>query len=347
MDTQQRGELAAAVRKYEHLLQLYPDTLPARANLAVALVALGRFDEAIREYRTVLAQAPDNFDLRLNLAIAYYTKGDFPAAATELEPLHDKQPNNARVAVLLADSYSHTNRDADAISVLLPIEAAERENLGVVWALGSALIRVGRPEEGLPRVERVAREGHSAEAYAVAAESYWKLTELDKARSRLEEAAHLNPDLPGLHTLRGNILDSAGDEQGAVTEFEKAVAINANDFEAELRWGAILYSQRKLEEADFHVKRSLEIEPSSVLARYELGRIQRGQQAFEAAVKTLEAVVRDDPEWLPPHVELVALYYRLNRTQDGEREKQIVDRLRAQEQQRPQPRVLSPIPTSH
>ncbi len=347
LETQQRGDLAAAVGKYEHLLQLYPATLPARANLAVALVALGRFDDGIKEYRTALVQAPDNFDLRLNLGIACYTKGDFSAAATELEPLHSQQPNNSQVALLLADSYSRTNRDADAISVLLPVETAEPQNLGVVWALGSALIRVGRPEEGLPRVERVAREGLRAEAYAVAADTYLKLTELDKARASVEEAARLNPDLPGLHTLRGNIMDSAGDREGAIGEFQKAVAINPNDFEAELRWGAILYSHRKLDEAAAHVKRSLEIEPSSVLARYELGRIQRAQGDFNNATKTLEGVVQDDPDWLPPHVELVALYYRLNRPADGTREKEIVDRLRAEEQQRPKSRVVSPMPPSN
>ncbi len=346
LDTQQRGDLAAAVGKYQHLLQLYPDTLPARANLAVALVTLGRFDEGIKEYHKALTQAPDNFDLRLDLGIAYYTKGDFSSAATELEPLHRQQPSNPRIAVLLADSYSHTNRDADAISILLPVEAAEPQNLGAIWALGSAMIRVGRPEEGLPRIERVAREGRRAEAYAVAADTYLKLTQIDKARASVEEAARLNPDLPGLHTLRGNILDSATDQQGAIIEFEKAVAANPRDFEAELRWGVILYSQRKLEEASAHVNRALAIEPTSVLARYQLGRIQRAQEALDAAVKTLEAVVRDDPEWLPPHVELLALYYRLKRQEDGERERQIVDRLRAQEQQRLQ-RALSPIPALH
>ena len=54
---------------------------------------------------------------------------------------------------------------------------------------------------------------------------------------------------------------------------------------------------------------------------------------MEAAVKDLEKVVRAEPEWIEPHVELAALYYRLNRPEDGAREKQIVDRL-AEEQRR-------------
>ena len=58
---------------------------------------------------------------------------------------------------------------------------------------------------------------------------------------------------------------------------------------------------------------------------------------WSAAVKDLEKVVGTDPEWMDPHVELAALYYRLNRPQDGAREKQIVDRLA--EEQRPSQRA--------
>jgi chorismate mutase len=43
--------------------------------------------------------------------------------------------------------------------------------------------------------------------------------------------------------------------------------------------------------------------------------------------------VRDEPDWLVPHVELAALYYRLNRPEDGAREKKIVDRLTEEERQ--------------
>jgi len=51
-------------------------------------------------------------------------------------------------------------------------------------------------------------------------------------------------------------------------------------------------------------------------------------------MKDLEKVVQDDPNWAQPHVELAALYFRLNRQEDGERERSTFDRLTA-EQQKP------------
>ena len=223
MEAQQRGDVAAAVSKYEHLLRLYPNMVAARANLAIALVSEGRFEEAIKQYRTALAQVPGNFDLRLNLGIAYYKKGDYSAAANEFRPLHEAEADNARVAMLLSDCYSHLGRDADAISLLSPLEKADSQNLAVAWALGSALIRSGRAQEGLERIKKVAQQGQSAEAYALAADTYMKLNLFDRARRNLDEAARLNPGLPGLHTFSGAILDNAGDHEGAAIELRKGV----------------------------------------------------------------------------------------------------------------------------
>jgi hypothetical protein len=54
----------------------------------------------------------------------------------------------------------------------------------------------------------------------------------------------------------------------------------------------------------------------------------------EAAAHDFEKVVQADPKWAQPHVELAALYFRLNRQQDGERERAIYDRLTAEQQKK-------------
>jgi hypothetical protein len=48
-------------------------------------------------------------------------------------------------------------------------------------------------------------------------------------------------------------------------------------------------------------------------------------------LKNVEAVALAIPEWLPRHVELAALYFKLKRPEDGAREKQIVDRITEEE----------------
>jgi tetratricopeptide (TPR) repeat protein len=328
---QQRGDDALAVRKYQELLKRYPDSLEVRANLGAALSKLNRYDEAIEQYRAVLAKK-DNPGLRLNLALAYYKKGAWRDAAEQLNTLHAAQPGDERVVTLLADCYSHLGEDEKVVALLKPLEAAHPGDLSVAWLLGSALIRRGHRREGLDLVDRVAREGSRPEAYLLAGRTALQMDEFERARDYAAAAARLNPQLPGLDTLRGTVLSYLGDSEGAAAALRKAVEADPGDFEAHLGLGAVLHTARDLDGARLHLQRALELKPGSTLARYEWARLERTEGQTEAAVRDLEKVVHDDPKWAQPHVELAALYFRMSRQADGEKERAIFDRLTAEQQ---------------
>src|SRR4051794_25366016 len=101
LQAQQRGDFEAAAQNYRQVVKLQPDFFGAWANLGVALVRLGRFDEAVDAYRTALKLDGSNTSLRMNLALAFYKKGDWQNAATELESLRKTGPADARVTTLL------------------------------------------------------------------------------------------------------------------------------------------------------------------------------------------------------------------------------------------------------
>lgn len=328
---QQHGDDALAVRKYQELLKHYPDSMEVRANLGAALAKLERYDEAIQQYHAVLARK-DNPGLRLNLALAYYKKGDWRGAAQNLKTLAATQPADVRLGTLLADCYSHIGQNDEVIAVLKPVEAAHPEDLAVAWLMGSALLRAGHRREGLDRVDRVAREGNRPEAYLLAGQTALKMNEFERARDYADGAARLDPKLAGVDTLRGTVLSYLGDTQGAADALRKAVAADPKDFEAQLGLGAVLHTDRDLEGARRHLQFAMQLKPDSIVARYEWARLERTEGQMEAALKDFEKVVHDDPRWAQPHVELAALYFRLNRQEDGEKERAIFDRLNAEQQ---------------
>jgi tetratricopeptide (TPR) repeat protein len=158
------------------------------------------------------------------------------------------------------------------------------------------------------------------------------MNEFERARDDADAALRLNPRLPGAATLRGTVLSYLGDTQGAIAALRKAVEADPNDFDAQLGLGAVLHTERDLDGARQHLQRALQLKPDSNLARYEWARLERTEGHVEAAVKDFERVVHDDPNWAQPHVELAALYFRLNRQEDGDRERATFDRLTAAQQ---------------
>ena len=230
---------------------------------------------------------------------------------------------------MLGDCYARLGQDDRVIAVLSPVAAAHPDDLGVAWLLGSAMIRAGQKRGGMQLVEKVAKQGNSAEAYLLAGQTALKLSEFEQARDDADAAIRLNPRLPGLYTLRGTVLSYLGDNPGAIAALNQALEVDAQDFEAQVALGAVLNTERDLDGARQHLERALQLNPTSNLARYEMARLERTEGKLEDAAKNFEKVIQADPGWAEPHLELAALYFRLNRKDDGDRERAAYDRLKS------------------
>lgn len=324
---QQRGDYATAVREYKELLQEYPNAYQAHANLGVIFVRQGHFDEAIEQYLAALTGHESNADLRLDLALAYYKKPAYAEAARQFEILHSANLADARISMLLADCYAQLNQDDQALGILGPLENASPDDLAVTSALAPILVRTGHLQEGMERFEKVGRLGHSAQAYLLAGQTALKLSLNENARDDANAAIKLDPHLPGVYTLLGTALPLIGDNEGAVRALQTALLADPKDFEAQLAMGKTLRTMNDLSGARVHLERALQLRPQSAIAIYEMARIERAEGKIEDSVKDFEHVIRLAPNWAQPHIELSALYFRLNRQADGEREKAEFDRL--------------------
>ncbi len=339
VDEQQRGDLAAAVRDYRKVLASRPGQVEIEVNLGAALAQMGKFDDAIAAYRQALPHLKDKNPVLLNLGLAYYKKADFENARQQFEKLHAAQPDNIQAVILLADCDLRVDKIDSAVSLLEPFEVKHSQNLDFEYVLGSALIKTnGRRREGVARIEKVAEIGRSADSYMFAGKTLLELNEYSQALQDLEQALRLNPDLPGLYTLVGTARDKTGDVAKAEPAFREALRRDPDDFDANLYLGAILYKRHEIEEGRHYLQNALRIRPGDSIARYESAMLDSTAGDYAGAVSKLEQLTRDDPDWLDPHVQLATLYYRLHRPDDGQKERQIVDRLTAEEQAKGPPK---------
>jgi tetratricopeptide (TPR) repeat protein len=334
IDAQQHGDYPTAIRDYRKVLELRPNMVEAKVNLGAALVHVGDFDGAIAMYRSALALISNKNAVLRNLALAYYKKGDFKDAAEQFEVLHQALPNDVGIAALLGYCDVQLGKAEAAVALLGPLETQSADNLDFEYAFGSALIKAGRRRDGVDRLEKVAKSGNSADAYLLAGSTLLDLNDFEPARRDLDEALRLDPKLPGVYTLAGTARDKTGAIPEAEAAFREALKINPDDFDANLYLGAILYKRRDLDEAKPYLDRALRLDPKSSMARYEVAMFESTSGQYQAAAEELERLVKDDPTWLEPHIELASLYYRLHRPEDGRKERETVDRLTAEQQQK-------------
>jgi tetratricopeptide (TPR) repeat protein len=332
IEAQQRGDYTTAIEDYQKLLKLRPKMVEARVNLGAALAHTGRFDEAIAQYELALPDVPDKNAVHMNIGLAYYKKGDLADAIREFKTVQTSRPLDPQLAILLGDSEVRSGKGADAVAMLTPLEAENAGNPDFEYVMGTALVAAGNQRDGAARLEKVAQSTNSADAYFLAGSTYLSLNEFEHARKDLEAALNLNPKLPRINTMVGMARDRTGDPTAAEPEFRAALAIDPNDFDANLYLGAILLKKRAVEEAKPYLDKALALNPSSTMARYEEGMWQSNSGQYEAAAKELEEVEKADPNWLEPHVELATVYYRLHRPTDGAKERAIVDKLTAEQQ---------------
>ncbi|SPE25541.1 putative TPR repeat-containing protein [Acidobacteriia bacterium SbA2] len=332
INAQQHGDYSEAITQYHKVLQLRPSDVEAEVNLGAALAHEGRYDEAIEMYRSALSSLKNNNMVRLNLALAYYKKGDFEHAREQFTALHNARPDDVRTLILLGDTDLHLEKPDSAIALLEPPESKFSQNTDFEYVLGRALIMTGRRRDGVTRLEKAAQSGLSPDSYLLAGATLLDLDEYEPARKDLEEALRLNPALPGIYTQVGIARDKTGDAKNAESAFREALKANPDDFDANLYLGAILYKRRGFQEAKGYLDRALQLKPRDSMARYEAAMLKSTSGDYENAARELEELTKDDPDWLEPHVELAALYYRLHRPEDGAKERRIVDQITAKQQ---------------
>ncbi len=271
----QSGDLEGAVKTYREVLEAEPRHVGALANLGVALAALGRYAEAIRSYREALELRPGDAGLRTNLALAHYKSADLAAAVEVLEGLHGERPADVRTTLLLADCRLRLGQYDRVEALLRPLEAERTGDRAVLYMLGMALVRGGKPEEGQSRIDALLRGGNSAEAQYLLGSAAFQGGDYPRAVEHLGQALSLGPALPALRSYYGRALLFTGDADGAEAALREAVASDANDYEASYHLASILATRGRPQEARPFAERAAELRPQSAEARALLDGLDR------------------------------------------------------------------------
>jgi len=323
------GDVLGAIDAYKSALAIDPKGVAAQADLGIAYVRLGQYDEAIKQYEAALQGDAMNTPVRLNLALAYYKSARPNEAIPQLKRVISSDPEAKNAYLILADCYLQTGQEKELVSLLKPREQLFGGDLAFAYLLGTALLRMDDVVGGQEYVNRVFGAGESAEAHLLLGIGHFGQHDYRAARTELEAALKLNPRLPTANSAYGRALMLLGEPDASERAYRRELEINPNDFDANLQLGNLRKSAQRFAEAATYLERATLIRPDDLAARRLLGSLKLQTGRTEEAVALLELVAKEAPDAVEVHVQLATAYNRLKRKEDADRERAIVDRLNA------------------
>jgi DNA-binding winged helix-turn-helix (wHTH) protein/TolB-like protein/lipoprotein NlpI len=150
-----------------------------------------------------------------------------------------------------------------------------------------------------------------AEAHIGLASAEWYLfdhgwiddkKQVDKAKSSLQTALSLKPDLVEANTLLGAIQWIYDwDWKKAENTLKKAVEISPNNSNARNSYGVLLNRLGRYEEADVQIRKAVELNPTYLMGNVYIGVNYFSQKDYESAIKQFQKVIEINPKFIAGH----------------------------------------------
>ncbi len=239
---------------------------------------------------------------------------------------------NKQAALLLADCLLQTGRDRDVIDLSSPRDPEFPDDLAYAYLLGTALLRQGDTEKGQVLIDRIFKQGESAEGHLLMGMAHLNRRDYQSAVPELTKAVELNPSLPSLQALYGRALLGSGDREKAMRAYRTALEQQPDNFDANLQLGTLYRLDQKFDLAMTYLKRAQAVRPDDLALRHAMAATLLSLGDAERARELLEAVVQEAPSFVDGHVLLATTYYRLKRKDDGDRERALIEKLTAENQ---------------
>lgn len=291
----------------------------------------GKLDEAIAELRALETSAPDTKGLDLEIGTAYYKKADYPKAIEYLKKATALDAANNEAVQLLGLSYYLNGHPADAIPLLERVQTwFPRANVDASYILGICYIQTKdypQARKAFARMFDVPQD--SAASYLFTARMLLRQEFEPVAEEYAQKAAALDPKLPLVHFLLGELYLYKSKIPEAITEFQKELAINPGHAAAYYKLADAYSRIQKFEEAERLLQRSIWLDATSTGPYILMGKVLEKKGEFELAVRALQRAAAMDPNNPTTHHLLGQTYRDMGRKEEAESELKLAEQLQA------------------
>jgi tetratricopeptide (TPR) repeat protein len=286
------------------------------------LLELGKFSEAITQLEDMRSQTPPPKGLSHELGVAYYKKGDYPNAILNLQSALKEDPNDGEATQLTGLSLYLAGRHAEAIPYLEKVQSwYPRANLDASYILGIAYVQTNQfPKARAAFARMFGVPPESSAAYLFSARMLLRLDFPQVAEEFALKAATLDPKLPMVHYLLGELYLSQAKLDQAISQFQLELTIDPSYPNVYYKLGDAYLRAEKFDDAERLLQRSIWLDPNSSGPFILLGNVFLKKQEPELAARSLQRAVRMDPGNPMAHQLLGHAYRALGQKEDADRE---------------------------
>ncbi len=344
----QNGDLDAAEAAFHEVLEADPGAGSAYANLGVIAMRRKNWDHAIRLLHRAEKLEPKMAGVRLNIGLVEYRRGNYAAAIAPLASVVRDQPDSQQARYLLGLCQVFTKKYAEAVTVLEPLWPQKSNEVLYLYLLDIAAQESGQKELDEKILNRMATVGQEiAEFHLILGKAHLNREETEPAITELERAVALNPNLPFVHFNLGMAYGRSGDYERAESEFRRDIALEPDLADNYEQLGELYARMGRDDDAERAFREALKRDSKMASAHAGLAKLYQKQQKFAPALKMADETLRISPDYEGGHYLRGRILMQLGREKEARGElaaaqKALDSRLETAREKKREDRVPNP-----
>jgi tetratricopeptide (TPR) repeat protein len=308
-----------------------PESSAPDFSNARKLMQQGKIDDAITELQTIEARDPGTKGIAFEIGTAYYKKGDYSKAVEYLKKANAADPANNEATQLLGLSYYLMGHPADAAPLLERVQGwYSRANVDASYILGICYIQLKNYDQARRSFGKMFDvPGDSAAAYLFTARMLLRQDYDPIAEEYAQKAAVLDPKLPLVHFLLGELYVYKSRIPEAIAEFQKEMAINPGNAATYYKLADAYSRVQKYDEAERLLQRSIWLDATATGPYILMGKVLEKKGEFQLALRALQHAAAMDPNNPTTHHLLGQAYRDMGRKEEAESELQLAEQLQS------------------
>lgn len=289
----------------------------------------GKIDEAITELQAIEARDPGAKGVAFEIGTAYYKKGDYSKAIDYLKKATAADPANNEATQLLGLSYYLMGHPADAVPLLERVQGwYSRANVDASYILGVCYIQLKNYDQARKSFGKMFDvPGDSAAAYLFTARMLLRQDYDPIAEEYAQKAAGLDPKLPLVHFLLGELFIYKSRIPEAIAEFQREMAINPGNAATYYKLADAYSRVQKYDEAERLLQRSIWLDATATGPYILMGKVLEKKGEFQLALRALQHAASMDPNNPTTHHLLGQTYRDLGNKEEAESELKLAEQL--------------------